>query len=93
MKYWNFWMQVGLKLTAKAGFDIIKSPAVWDDFASKEIPCNAALSVLSTHPASAKRKQSLLREITSMKQRGWVLGGLVEGTFDTVDTRCDYFAA
>jgi hypothetical protein len=46
----------------------------------------AALCVLTTHPTRANRKQPLLREISSMKQRWWKEGGSVEGTFDTLDT-------
>jgi hypothetical protein len=67
-------VQVGLKIAAKAGFNIDRAPAVWDDFARQQGPGSGALAVLSTHPASSSRKKALLREIEDMKQMGWSKG-------------------
>lgn len=64
-------MQVGLKLTAKAGFNIARAPDVWDDFAHAHPGGGKALAVLSTHPAHGSRKEALLKEIANMKRAGW----------------------
>lgn len=86
-------LQVGLKLAAKAGFDIVKAPAVWDDFAEQSPPGMEALSVLQTHPASHNRKTALLHEIASMQRRGWSRkADASTGLWDSVESSRSYFA-
>ena len=87
-------LQVGLKICAKAGFNIHKAPAVWDDFEAAETRiCNVPQpSVLSTHPAHDSRKVALRAEIESMQARGWAPGRTDDGLWDTVTTTRGYFA-
>ena len=86
-------VQVGLKLAAKAGFNIERAPQVWDDFARAQGPGAGALAILNTHPASESRKKSLMEEIESMKQRGWSKGyGIGSAIEQFGATKNGYFA-
>ena len=59
-------MQVGVRLVQRAGFDIHKSPTVWDDFAKMSGRGSEMLSVLQTHPASSNRKKALEQVIQTL---------------------------
>ena len=88
-------MQIGLKLSAKAGFNILKAPQVWDDMAHATSGLNAIAqnaSMLATHPAHASRATVLRLEIESMQQRGWFPGRHDDGLWSAVETKRGYFA-
>eukprot|EP00892_Ulva_mutabilis_P010091 jgi/Ulvmu1/7454/UM036_0116.1 len=83
---------IGLKLMAKAGYDIHSAPAVWDDFAAKAGGPGGATTLLSTHPSNSTRKNTLEQEVGYMKARGWSKGHVPQAALQSSATGRGYFA-
>lgn len=85
-------VQIGLKVMAKAGFDIRLAPAVWDDFQRGAGGPGGAAALLSTHPSNASRKSFLQEEVAHMEALGWHKGHVPPAALETTSASRGYFS-
>lgn len=85
-------MQIGLKLMAKAGYNIHSAPSVWDDFSRQAGGPGGAAALLSTHPSNASRKSVLQQEVEHMEALGWHKGHLPSAALESTAVERGYFA-